>query len=295
MCIKLSIKNSMNFFCISTKKQKITRGLLKKSAEERGLKFINIDVNNFDTLDKKYQNNEGVLYRITSGELAKNIELFLLQKNNLETFYKTNKRAFFNALDIPLQKFYNISMPKTVTILSDNYETLKAIVEEVGGFPVILKVTGLSHGAGVMKMNSMESLISVIGFLKKNGATRMVLREYIDSYRHARLVVLGDKVVDSIEYIVPENDFRTNAGKPQVKAEKFSDDFEKIAIEAIKIIDLEFGGVDILIGKDSSPYLAEVNFPCYFPRNQLTTGVDISGMMVEYLVDKFNKKNEKDT
>ncbi len=285
----------MNFFCISTKKQKITRGLLKKSAEERGLKFINIDVNNFDTLDKKYQNNEGVLYRITSGELAKNIELFLLQKNNLETFYKTNKRAFFNALDIPLQKFYNISMPKTVTILSDNYETLKAIVEEVGGFPVILKVTGLSHGAGVMKMNSMESLISVIGFLKKNGATRMVLREYIDSYRHARLVVLGDKVVDSIEYIVPENDFRTNAGKPQVKAEKFSDDFEKIAIEAIKIIDLEFGGVDILIGKDSSPYLAEVNFPCYFPRNQLTTGVDISGMMVEYLVDKFNKKNEKDT
>lgn len=284
----------MIFFCISSKKQKITRGLLKKSAKERGLKFINIDVASFNALDKKYQNNEGILYRITSGNLAKNIELFLLQKNNLKTFYRTNKRAFFNVLDIPLQKFYNIPMPKTATILSHNYEILKTIVEKIGGFPVILKVTGLSHGAGVMKMNSMESLISVVGFLKKSGATNMVLREYIDSYRHARLVVLGDKVVDSIEYIVPENDFRTNAGKPQVKVEKFSKIFEDIAVKAIKIIDLEFGGIDILIGKDGSPYLAEVNFPCYFPRNQLTTGVDISGMMVDYLVNKFNNNNEKD-
>ena len=279
----------MKFFCISKKTQKITRKLLKQSADSKGLEFVDIDVDNFDIFKKEYQKNKGILYRITSGELAKNIELFLLQKNKLTTFYKTEKRAFFNALDIPLQKFYNIPMPKTETIIKDNYDDLKKIVEKLGDFPIILKVTGLSHGAGVMKMNSMESLLSVIGFLKKSGAMKMVLREYIDSYRHARLIVLGDKVIDSIEYIVPQNDFRTNAGSPEVRAEKFPDSFSEIAVKAIKIIDLEFGGIDILVGKNNQPYLAEVNFPCYFPRNQLTTGVNISDQMIDYLVDKFNK------
>ncbi len=285
----------MKFFCISQKTQKITRGLLKKSAQDKGLKFVNVDVNEFNVLNQEYQNNEGVLYRITSGELAKNIELFLLQKNKLTTFYKTNKRAFFNAMDIPLQKFYNIPMPKTVTVINDDYEILRNLVDEIGGFPIILKVTGLSHGAGVMKMNSMESLISVIGFLKKSGAKKMVLRQYIESYRHARLIVLGNEVIDSIEYIVPKNDFRTNVGKPRVKAEKFPKIFEEIAIRAIEILDLEFSGIDILIGKNNEPYLAEVNFPCYFPRNQLTTGVDISGAMVDFLVSKHKKEQKNDS
>lgn len=282
----------MKFFCISKKTQKITRGLLKQSADVKGLEFVDVDVDNFDVFDEKYQNKEGVLYRITSGETAKNVELFLLRKNKLTTFYKTEKRAFFNALDIPLQKFYGIPMPKTETIINDRYDDLKKVVEKLGGFPVILKVTGLSHGAGVMKMNSMESLLSVIGFLKKSGATRMVLREYIDSYRHARLIVLGDRVIDSIEYVVPQNDFRTNVGSPQVKPEKFPNSFSEIAVKSIEIIDLEFGGVDILVGKDEQPYLAEVNFPCYFPRNQLTTGVNISDQMIDYLVGKFNRNQQ---
>jgi len=283
----------MKFFCVTKPNQEVTRDLLKKSAQEKDLEFINIDVDSFDIGNLKYQKQKGIFYRVASGSQAKNIELFLLENNNFTTFYSNTKAAYFSSNDIALQKFYKLPIPKTITFLTDDYGFLEKAVKYVGGFPVIIKVTGLSHGAGVMKINTMETLISVVGFLKKNDTKSMVIREYIDSYRHARLVVIGSAVVDSIEYIVPENDFRTNVGTPQVKSEEFPKEFSEIAIKAVNIMDLEFGGIDILIGKDDRPYLAEVNFPCYFPRNQLATKIDVSGMMIDYLVEKYNKENDK--
>ena len=83
----------MKFFCISKKNQLVTKNLLKKSAEEKGYDFIDVDVDNFSIIDQKYKNQEGILYRVTSGSLAKNIELFLLKENNLVTFYKDTKKT----------------------------------------------------------------------------------------------------------------------------------------------------------------------------------------------------------
>lgn len=284
----------MKFFCIAKETQNVTKDLIKKSVLDRGLEFIEIDVNKFnfycDYFSKEEKEEKNLVYRIASGDQSRNIETQLLTENNgLATLYKESKRAFFSTRDISLQKFLQIPIIKTVNFIFSDYDFLSKSVEYLGGFPVVIKVSGRSHGEGIMKIDSMESLLTVVGFLKKIDTNNMVLREFIDSHRHARLVVLGGKVIDSIEYIVPENDFRTNAGEPIVKGEKFPDLFEKIAIDAVCGMEYDFGGVDILIDKENNPYLAEVNFPCYFPRNQLTTGVDISGMMVDFLINKANK------
>jgi len=289
----------MKFYCIFKDHQKITKDLLKKSALDRGLDFIEILSDDFkfyeDFFSESEKKEKAILYRIASGQQAKNVENQLLIENkNLITFYKNNRDAFFNVKDIDLQKFYNIPIIETISHISSvNIEYLNGCVKRLGGFPIIIKVTGKSHGEGVMKIESMNSLISVLGFLKKMDVDNMILRKFIDSYRHARMVVIGEKVVDSIEYIVPENDFRTNAGDPVVRAEKFPESFEEIAIKAVNSMNIEFGGVDILIDKDNKPHLAEVNFPCYFPRNQLTTNCDVSGIMVDFLISKAKRDDKK--
>lgn len=287
----------MKFFCIVKNGQKITKNLIKESVIKKGIEFIEINVNDFsfhrDYFLDNDKNERGVLYRIASGEQAKNVECKLLSENkNIVTFYKRNKDAFFDSRDISLQGLYDIPIIKTVNFIVNDFVSLKDSVDYLGGFPVIIKVTGRSHGEGVMKIESMESLVSVVGFLKKMDVANMVLREFIDSCRHARMVVLGDNVIDSIEYIAPENDFRTNTGFPLVRKEDFPDSFKEIAVNAVKAMNCEFGGVDILIDKKNNPHLAEVNFPCYFPRNQLTTGVDISGMMVDFLINKSSLIND---
>ena len=103
--------------------------------------------------------------------------------------------------------------------------------------------------------------------------------------------MLGDKVIDSIEYTANDGDFRSNEGaKPNVAPKKFTDEVEKLAVKATRALGLEFGGVDIMI-TNNGPKVAEVNFPCFFPRCQQLTGTDIAGMMVDYLMEKARRKN----
>lgn len=122
--------------------------------------------------------------------------------------------------------------------------------------------------------------------------SRFVLRKFIANARHFRMVVIGDKVVDTIEYIAPDDDFRTNAvAVPQVLPRNdASDDLKRIAAHATNALGLEFGGVDVLIDTEGNAYIAEVNFPCNFARNQMCTGTDIAGQMIDYLVAKAESR-----
>ena len=184
---------------------------------------------------------------------------------------------------------FSIPIPKTVNYIPENRDALRQCVEELGGFPIIIKALGGSHGVGVMRADSLESLFSVSDYLRTTGE-RFVLKEYCNVLSTARLIVLGDKVIDSIEYSANKNDFRSNEGKtPNVAPKKFDSRVEEVAIKATHSLGLEFGGVDIMV-TDSGPKVAEVNFPCFFPRCQLLTGTDIAGMMVDYLMGKSASK-----
>jgi len=115
----------------------------------------------------------------------------------------------------------------------------------------------------------------------------VILREFIDQPTHARLIVLGDQVVDSIEYVAQGDDFRTNAGDtPSVRPKKFSPEMEAIAVQAVTVLGLEFGGVDMMTDEAGNDVVLETNFPCYFVRAQEATGTDVAGKMVEYLMAK---------
>jgi len=140
---------------------------------------------------------------------------------------------------------------------------------------------------GVIKVDSFSSLLSITDYLIHSNQ-QAVLRKFIEHEEHARLIVLGDSVISSIAYKKPTDDFRTNVGeKPNVVGKKYSTEVQEIAVKSSKSLGFEFAGVDIIIDKSGTPYLAEVNFPCYFPRAQEATGDDISGMMVDYLIGKI--------
>src|SRR5690606_11342841 len=105
-----------------------------------------------------------------------------------------------------------------------------------------------------------------------------VLRQFIHDARHIRVVVVGDRAVDAIEYAPQPNDFRTNAvAVPQVTKFELGESPEigELSERAVAAAGLGFGGVDVLLQPDGRFFVAEVNFPCNFARNQLNTGVDI--------------------
>ncbi len=167
-------------------------------------------------------------------------------------------------------------------------EFVPKLIKQLGDFPIIIKVLGGSHGVGVMRIDSIESFYSVSDFLKQSNI-EVALKEYVPARRTARLMVLGDRVIDSIEYIAPKRDFRSNEGaEPNVIPKVFSKEVNNMAVKAVSALNLDFGGVDIAI-TDKDIYVLEVNFPAFYPRCEMITGTDISAMIIEYLLNKAQK------
>lgn len=125
-------------------------------------------------------------------------------------------------------------------------------------------------------------------FYKNNSP--FVMKEYCDVKSTASLIVLGDKVIDSIEYRANKGDFHSNEGtKPNTDVKEYDNATKELAVKATHALGLEFGEVDIMNTPDG-PKVAEVNFPCFFPRCQMLTSVDIADKMIKYLMAKTAQK-----
>lgn len=272
----------MKFYCIAGIKNEVTIKALEASCKERGLEFVLIDPEKFDLTYFADNGTNNILYRVSIGILARQVERHLVNLGTFTTLYTNADRIFFTTADTPLHEYLGIKIPKTINYLPKDEELLARYAKYIGGFPLIVKTNGLSHGKGVQKADSIEDLITI----SNSDSGDSIMRQYVEHDGHARLIVLGGKVVDSIEYLKPDDDFRTNVGEPNVRPKVYSSEIEEAAVRSVVGMGLDFAGVDVLIGNNGEHYLAEVNFPCFFMRAQDTTGVDIAGQMIDFLIKK---------
>lgn len=294
----------MKFFLITTviPTNKEVVDLLVAAAEKRGLEAvrINADTTSLAEAMAMQSTSKDIIYREASGEKARAVEAAFLFRGAAERC-RGIRLARSDSVDLqfPLSSTMRQMLAGVQTIptilLDETFaayqeDELAEVVEGIGGFPVILKQGGLSHGQGVRLIKNVGQMLEAFRSVKGSDLQKMMLRQYLASYRHARLVVLNGQVVDSIEYLVPEDDFRTNAGEIKVVPQVFDDSVQALAVNAARQSSVAFGGADVLIDNASGKaYLAEFNTPCNFARNQLTTGTQIAEMLIDYLMTEAEK------
>ena len=259
--------------------------LLDAACQQRDVEFVSLHADELDFTELPQLGAGDMLYQIDAGSLIAERMLITPQ---VATFYKDFHRSLFQQWQLFNYFHHEVPMPKTIPYLTRDPELLKKYVDYMGGFPIIVKALGGSHGVGVIKVDSMGGLLSILDHFPHN--RRVIMREFIDQKRHARLIVIGNQVVDSIEYVAEGDEFRTNVGsEPTVQPKKFDADVEATAVKSVTTLELEFGGVDIMFDGDGNHYVLEMNFPCYYARVQDTTGNDVAGMMVDYLMEKSKR------
>ncbi len=281
----------MNFYLISSESNsQINDTFINACKNNNEVNLVYVDIRTYPKKNFIKPTTKDALYRANTTPYARQIEIELLNEG-VATFYHDYRKALQGGMNVAAdEKLYvenGVPTPKTIFIITKNKKNIENQLEELNGPPYIVKVSGKSHGVGVMKVDSIESLFSVLDYLRNDDA-KVMIREFIPVTSSARLVVLGDKVIDSIEYQAPKNDFRSNVGNPKVEAKKFSKEIEETAVKAVNLLNLEFGGVDILI-HNNKHYLTETNYPCFFPRAQQITGTNIAAQMIEYLYNKIIK------
>jgi len=158
------------------------------------------------------------------------------------------------------------------------------LIALVGGAPLVVKLVEGTQGIGVVLAETRQAAESVIDAVRGLNA-HILFQEYIREAegRDIRCLVVGKRVVGAIERQAKPGDFRSNlhrggtANKVQITTEE-----KAIAIKAACTLGLDVAGVDIL-RSNRGPLVMEVNASPGLEGIESTTGLDIAGMMLDYI------------
>ena len=108
-------------------------------------------------------------------------------------------------------KDFGLTQPKTVLI--PNEDSIEKSFENLDTkFPIILKTLRGSKGVGVLFVESERALTSIVQLLfKQDKSSDILIQEYIKTDFDVRVLILGGKIIATMQRDVIEGDFRSNA------------------------------------------------------------------------------------
>eukprot|EP00808_Paulinella_micropora_P021029 g53039.t1 len=176
-----------------------------------------------------------------------------------------------------------------------NLPTTKALlVQELDGFPVVMKALSSSGGEGVWKFDTPEEMERELPAIQKTLPDKHVIfQKYIASTkgRDLRVVVVNGKVVGAMMRIATTG-FKSNVhqGGAVKKIKIWKDSLMKLSIDAAKICHLDIAGVDLLMDKDGYK-VCEVNSSPGFEGLERATGINIAQAMLNGVMTFLEERN----
>jgi hypothetical protein len=283
----------MNLHLINDHVPDVTIERLRLAAQARALPVVEHHAPAFEYLPDQRALPGDLLYRPATSTAASHVEQFLLQPG-VASFY-THPDGAIQYISEPLQAFVQaqLSVPRHFHCHSSDRALLRQWVDRLGGLPIVVKFNGFSGGMGVLRVDSLPSLYSMVDFALSTGRSPLLM-SYVDHAEHWRVVVVGTQAIAA--YLNPQDadDFRSHGSdKPEDCTAQVDPDMAALAVGAVQALGLEFGGVDILRHPSGRLYLLEANFPCFHTHAETVGGLDVSGAMLDHLIRKSHQKDQK--
>ena len=158
---------------------------------------------------------------------------------------------------------FGLTQPKTVLI--PNEDGIEMAFKNLDTkFPIIMKTLRGSKGVGVLFIESERGLNSLVQLLfKQDSQADLLIQEYKKTKFDVRVLVLGGKIIATMQRDVLEGDFRSNYSQgAEVKTYELSDLEIEQCLLAAKAIGGLFTAVDFIPSENTKkdpPYILEVN------------------------------------
>ncbi|OFX02306.1 MAG: ribosomal protein S6 modification protein [Alphaproteobacteria bacterium RIFCSPHIGHO2_12_FULL_63_12] len=182
-----------------------------------------------------------------------------------------------------------------VTVFAHKTSNAEEVIKMVGGAPVVIKLLEGTQGIGVIlgeTERAAESIIQAFGGVNTN----ILVQEFIKEAEgeDIRCLVVGEKVVASMKRKGREGEFRSNLHRGgSAEKIKITPAERSTAISAAKAMGLNVCGVDML-RSNHGPVVMEVNSSPGLEGVETATGVDVAGLIIEF-IEKNAEPNKTKT
>jgi ribosomal protein S6--L-glutamate ligase len=171
-----------------------------------------------------------------------------------------------------------------VTVFAHRTSDPDELIDLVGGDPVVIKLLEGTQGIGVVLGETRRAAVSIIQAF--GGVdTNILVQEFIKEANgeDIRCLIVGGKVVAAMKRKGKEGEFRSNLHRGGSAEEvKITPAERETAIAAAKAMGLNVCGVDML-RSNHGPVVMEVNSSPGLEGIEKATGVDVAGMIIEFL------------
>jgi [lysine-biosynthesis-protein LysW]--L-2-aminoadipate ligase len=177
-------------------------------------------------------------------------------------------------------------IPTPRTILSMSEDSALRTAEEMG-YPVVVKPVVGSWGRLSALLKDSDAARAVIEDREHMFPLYQIyyLQEFVRRPpRDIRSFVVGEKTVAAIYRYSGGSEWRTNTARGgRAEACKITPELDELSLRAAKAVGGEIVGVDLMEGQDGL-LVHEVNNTTEFKNTVPATGVDIPGMIIDYLI-----------
>lgn len=186
-----------------------------------------------------------------------------------------------------------VSIPKTLFALET--ASFDDLIEQAGGAPLIIKVARGTHGNGVVLAETAKAAKAVMqAFYVEN--VSFLVQEFVkeSAGTDIRAIVVGSKVVASIQRQSLDDDFRSNTHQGGVgKAVKLTDEERRTAVKAARAMGLPVCAVDMM-RSNKGPLVLEVNSSGSIKTPELITKRNVAEKIIEYIELNARRGRKKD-
>jgi RimK family alpha-L-glutamate ligase len=284
--------------------------LFIQACSEFGLEYLRIDPKRVEVKqesdgqttytcqDQAIFRGEGICFRSSISYIAKILEKYLDKQKQVTVFNSLSKSLSDRGCKMSNSLGYtslDLHVPKSYYLHSVRY--INEHIQELSRFfnnkwPLVIKPNMGSQGRGVQLVESISEILNIVS-IEPFPTEGYIVQELVKSShgKDIRAIVLGDSVLASVQRINKTGDFRSNVSQG---GEAFTYDLtasEKMsAIEAVKQLGGEYGGVDLMFG-ENGPVVTEVNYPCGLKTIHPATGISVPHHIVKYLLEKHKNQH----
>lgn len=171
-----------------------------------------------------------------------------------------------------------------VTGFANSTKFTDDIIEMVGGAPLVVKLLEGTQGIGVVLAENNQAAKSVIEAFQGVKANILVQKYIKDAKgRDIRCLVIGGKVIASMQRQAPPGEFRSNLHRGgSASTIRITPEERSTAVRAAKIMGLNVCGVDLL-RTNHGPVVMEVNSSPGLEGIEQVTGKSLSGKIIDFI------------